>query len=40
MGTVVTAKSAVGGQYLIGQETQEFHDLYEDMENLVVKLFS
>ena len=29
-------KGAVGGQYLIGKKTQEFYDLYEDMENLVV----
>jgi hypothetical protein len=33
-------KGGIGGQYLIGKETQEFYDLYEDMENLVVKLFS
>ena len=33
-------KGAVGGQYLIGKETQEFYDLYEDMEDLVVKPFS
>ena len=29
-------KGAVGCQYLIGKKTQEFYDLYEDMENLVV----
>ena len=29
-------KGAVSGQYPIGMKTQEFYDLYEDMENLVV----